>query len=209
MKTLIDKIKEEFNSYNPILKDEFKRTFPLYFLGILANGVQAIFHFWIPFIIGQILDILLQGNNDKYAIMSKVYLLIFVSIISIVPRVIYRTLFFTTARSSDTRLRKKTIEHMQYVKPEYYEKEDKGVFLEYISKELLAIRRFLGNFFFELGKLAFNPFVIMIVIAIKYNAYIPLVVTPIMIVIMFYIFKLYGKLKDRIEERKNCRYRSI
>ena len=98
-------------------------------------------------------------------------------------------LFFRTARISDTRLRKKTIEHIQYVKPEYYEREDKGVFLEYISKELLAIRKFLGNFFFEFGKLIFNPFVIMLVIAIKYNPYIPLAVTPIMIVVMFYIFR--------------------
>ena len=74
MRLLINKIKDEFSSYNPILKDEFKRTFPIYFLGILGNGVQAIFHFWIPFIIGQILDLLLQGNTDKNIIMNKVKL---------------------------------------------------------------------------------------------------------------------------------------
>lgn len=200
MKPLIDKIKNEFNSYNPILKEEFKNTFPIYSLGILANGIQAIFHFWIPFIIGQILDLLLQGNTDKNAIINKVYLLILASVLSIIPRVIYRTLFFTVARISDTRLRKKAIKHLQYVKPEYYEKEDKGTFLAYISKELLAIRRFLGNFFFEFGKLVFNPLVVLAVMAIKYNVYIPLVILPVLVGITLYIFTLYKKLKVRVEE---------
>lgn len=200
MKLLINKIKKEFSSYNQILKDEFKKTFPIYSLGILFNGIQAIFHFWIPFIIGQILDLLLQGNIDKNAIINKVYLLIIVSIISIIPRIIYRTLFFTVARISDTKLRKKAIEHLQYVKPEYYEKEDKGTFLEYVSKELVAIREFLGNFFFELGKLVFNPAVVLIVIAIKYNIYIPAIVLPILITITLYIFRLYKDLEKEFED---------
>ena len=109
--------------YNPILLEEFKRTFPKYFLGILVNGIQAIFHFLIPAIIGEILDLLLQETIVKEVIMNKVYLLIFVSALAIIPRCIYRTLFFTQARISDTRLRKKTMEYLQYVNPEYYEKE--------------------------------------------------------------------------------------
>lgn len=200
MKALIDKIKKEFNSYNPILKKEFKKTFPIYFLGILFNGIQATFHFIIPFIIGEILDLLLQGAVDKTEIMNKVYILIGASALSIIPRSIYRTLFFTTARISDTKLRKKTIEHLQYVKPEYYEREDKGTFLEYVSKELLAIRKFLGNFFFEFGRLTFNPMVVLVVIAIKYNIYIPLAILPILIISTICMFKLYRKLKTRIEE---------
>lgn len=200
MKLFINRIRNEFNSYNPILKNEFKKTFPIYFLGILFNGIQSIIHFWIPFIIGQILDLLLQGNVDKNAIINKVYMLIIVSIVSIIPRSIYRTLFFTVARISDTKLRKKVIEHLQYVKPEYYEKEDKGTFLEYLSKELLAIRKFLGNFFFELGKLVFNPLVVLIVIAIKYNIYIPAIILPILIIITLYIFRLYKNLKKEFED---------
>lgn len=197
---LIDKIKNEFNSYNPILKDEFKKTFPIYSLGILVNGIQAIFHFWIPFIIGEILDLLLQGNIDKNQIMNKVYLLIFASILSMVPRIIYRTLFFTVARISDTKLRKKVIKHIQYVKPEYYEREDKGTFLAYVSKELLAIRKFLGNFFFELGRLVFNPMVVLVVIAVQYNIYIPAIILPVLIIITIHIFKLYKELKEKIED---------
>ena len=197
---LIDKIKNEFNSYNPILKEEFKKTFPIYSLGILVNGIQAIFHFWIPFIIGEVLDLLLQGNIDKNQIMNKVYLLIFASILSMVPRIIYRTLFFTVARISDTKLRKKVIKHIQYVKPEYYEREDKGTFLAYVSKELLAIRKFLGNFFFELGRLAFNPIVVLVVIAIDYNIYIPAIILPVLIIITIHIFKLYKELNEKVED---------
>jgi len=140
--------------YNPILIKEFKRTFPIYFLGILVNGVQATFHFTIPYIIGQILDMLLSETASETEIFNKVYLLIFVSFLAFFPRALYRKLFFTRARISDTYLRKEAIKHLQYVKPEYYEMENKGTFIAYISKELLMIRKFLGNFFFQLREIS-------------------------------------------------------
>lgn len=191
---------------NKILVEEFKRTFPKYFLGMLVNGIQATFHFLIPFIIGQILDLLLQDVVVKEEIINKVYMLIFVSMLATLPRMLYRTLFFTQARISDTRLRKKAIEHLQYVKPEYYEREDKGTFLAYISKELLAIKKFLGSFFFEAGKLLLNPIVVLIVIAIKYSWQISLSLLPVLIIITIYIFKLYKGLKQEIEK---CRIADI
>lgn len=199
MKDKIKGIKEQLKNYNPILMDEFKRTFPRYLLGILVNGFQATFHFIIPFIIGQILDLLLQDTILKEEIMGKVYLLIVVSILAIFPRMLYRTLFFTVARISDTKLRKQTIKHLQYVKPEYYEKEDKGTFLAYVSKEILSIRKFLGNFFYQTGRLFFNPIVVLIIVAVNYSPIISLAVIPILICITLYIFKLYKQLKDEIE----------
>lgn len=199
MKRGINKFKKIFTEYNPILIDEFKKTFPRYICGIFVNGIQACFHFLIPYIIGEILDLLLNGTIEKQVIMNKVYILILISCLAVVPRFIYRTLFFTQARISDTRLRKKVLKHLQYVKPEYYENEDKGTFLSYLSKELLAIRKFLGNFFFEIGKLVFNPGVVLIVIAIKYNYMISIIVLPILAIITVYIFKLYNKLNEKIE----------
>lgn len=193
-------IKKELRKYNPILIEEFKKTFPKYFLGILANGVQAIFHFAIPYIIGVILDLLLAENVVKEEIMSKVYLLIIVSFLSIIPRCIYRTLFYTTARTSDTVLRKKAIQYLQYVKPEYYDMEDKGTFLAYVSKELLAIRKFLGNFFFHIGKLIFNPIVVLIVIAINYSFYISIAIFPVLVLLTIYIFRLNSKLSEKVEK---------
>jgi len=51
-------------NYNRILIDEFKKTFPRYFLGILVNGIQSIFHFAIPFI-----DV---GRVDKLGKMDSI-----------------------------------------------------------------------------------------------------------------------------------------
>jgi len=192
-------IKNIFKENHPILANEFKKTFPIYFLGILANGVQATFHFINPFIIGQILDLLLQESISTQEIMNKVYLLIIVSILALFPRATYRWLFFTRARTSDTKLRKETLKHLQYVKPEYYEREEKSAFLAYLSKELLAIRKFLGNFFYNIGRLILNPLVVLVIIAVQYNILISASVMPILAIMSILIFKKYKKLKEKIE----------
>jgi len=111
---------------NKIFIDELKRTFPIYILGMVFHAIVIYILYKIPSIIGNILDLLIKGNASKDIIMHNVYSLIFYSIIMIIPRIIYRTLFFTRARISDTYLRSKVIEHLQTVKPEYYDKEDKG-----------------------------------------------------------------------------------
>ncbi|MCI8519053.1 MAG: ABC transporter ATP-binding protein [Clostridia bacterium] len=192
-------IKNIFKENHPILANEFKKTFPIYFLGMLANGVQATFHFINPFIIGQILDLLLQETISTQEIMNKVYLLIIASILALFPRAAYRWLFFTRARISDTKLRKEALKHLQYVKPEYYEKEEKSAFLAYLSKELLAIRKFLGNFFYNIGRLILNPLVVLVIIAVKYNILISASVIPILAIMSILIFKKYKKLKEKLE----------
>lgn len=196
--------KEILEKYNPILIEEFKKTFPFYFLGILANGLNIVFHFLLPYIIGQILDMLLQGDFSTDEIFSKVYQFMIVSILILLQRGLYRSLFYRTAQISITKLRKKVTHHLQYVKPEYYEKEDKGTFLAYITKELMSIRKFLGTFFFQIGKLVLNPTVLLIMIAIKYHPSISIVLLIVILVITRYIFKLYGELKDKLEDGRKA-----
>lgn len=199
------KIKKEIlKKYNPILIEEFKKTFPIYFLGILANGLNIVFHFLLPYIIGQILDMLLQGDFSTDEIFSKVYQFMIVSILILVQRGLYRSLFYRTAQISITKLRKKVTHHLQYVKPEYYEKEDKGTFLAYITKELISIRRFLGTFFFQIGRLVLNPIVLLIMIAIRYHPSISIVLLIVILIITKYIFKLYGELKDKLEDGRKA-----
>ena len=147
-----------------IFTDELKITFPIYILGMIFHAIVIYILYKIPTIIGNILDLLINGNISKEIIMSEVYKLIFYSLLMIVPRIIYRTLFFTKARISDTYLRSKVIEHLQSVKPEYYEKEEKGIFLAYLSKEILSIRKFLGNAFFNIARLVIAPIIGIIVI---------------------------------------------
>ena len=182
-----------------IFVDELKRTFPIYILGMVFHAIVIYILYKIPNIIGNILDLLIKGNVSKDVIMNEVYALIFYSIIMIIPRIIYRTLFFTRARISDTYLRSKVIEHLQWVKPEYFDKEDKGVFLAY----LLLIWKFLGNAFFNVARLIVAPIIGLIVIGKNLNMTLMLAILPVFPIAMYFLYKLYKKQGEALEiERK-------
>lgn len=196
-------IKQRFKEYNPILIEEFKRTFPIYLLGMVFHAVVIYILYKIPSIIGNILDLLIEGNVGKEVIMNEIYRLIFYSLIMIIPRIIYRTLFFTRARISDTYLRSKVIEHLQSVKPEYFDKEDKGVFLAYLSKEILCIRKFFGNAFFNVARLIVAPIIGIIVIGKDFNVYLMLSILPAFPIAVYLLYRLYKKQGEALEnERK-------
>jgi len=188
------------NKNNKIFIDELKRTFPIYILGMVFHAIVIYILYKIPSIIGNILDLLFQGNVSKDVIMQEVYSLIFYSIIMIIPRIAYRILFFTRARISDTYLRSKVIEHLQSVKPEYYDKEDKGVFLAYLSKEILSIRKFLGNAFFNISRLIISPIIGLAVIGKNINIILMLAIMPIFPVTIYFLYKLYKNLSKNIEQ---------
>lgn len=195
---------EKNNKYknNKIFIDELKRTFPIYILGMVFHAIVIYILYKIPSIIGNILDLLIEGNASKDVIMNEVYSLILYSIIMIVPRIIYRTLFFTRARISDTYLRSKVIEHLQSVKPEYYDKEDKGVFLAYLSKEILSIRKFFGNAFFNVARLIVAPIIGLIVIGKDFNIILMLTILPIFPIAMYFLYKLYKKQGELLEKER-------
>lgn len=158
----------------------------------------------IPNIVGNILDILMQGNASKEVIMHEVYRLIFYSLIMIIPRIIYRQLLFIRARKSDTYLRKRVAEHLQRVKPEYYDKEEKGVFLAYLSKEILGIRKFLGETCFQFNRIIVAPIIGLIVIGKRLNWVLMLSILPIFPVAMYFLYKMYKKQQKVLEtERKS------
>ena len=191
------------NKSNKILINELKRTFPIYILGMIFHAFVIYILYKIPSIIGNILDLFIQGNIHNDIILKEVYCLLFYSVIMIIPRIIYRTLFFTKARISDTYLRSKVIEYLQSVKPEYYDKEEKGVFLAYLSKELLSIRKFLGNAFFNVARLVVAPIIGLIVIGRNFNIILMLSILPIFPIAIFFLYKLYKKQRELLEiERK-------
>lgn len=188
---------------NKIFADELKRTFPIYLLGMVFNAIVIYILYKIPTITGKILDLLMNENTEKEIIMKEVYRLIFYSIILIIPRLMERLLLFSTARASDTYLRSKVIEHLQSVKPDYYEKEEKGVFLAYLSKELLAIRRFLGNAFFNISRLIIAPIIGLVVIGLNFNPTLSLSIIPIIPLAVYRLYKLNKKQQEALEnERK-------
>lgn len=186
-----------------ILKEELKRTIPIYILGMIFHAITIYIVYKIPSIIGSILDLLIDGNTNKGIIIKEVYILIFYSILMIIPRIAYRTLYFTRARISDTYLRSKVIKHLQSVKPEYYENEEKGVFLAYLSKEILSIRKFLGNAFFNVSRLVIAPIIGLAVIAKNFNSILVLSILPIFPIAIYVLYKLYKKQGELLEtERK-------
>ena len=120
----------------------------------------------------------------------------------IIPRIIYRNLLFRRARISDTYLRKKVVEHLQYVKPEYYDKEEKGAYLAYLSIEILRIDRFLGNAFFNISRLVLAPITGIVMIGKNVNLLLAASVIPIILIAAIWLFKLYKKLDETIEEAR-------
>ncbi|MCI8759573.1 MAG: ABC transporter ATP-binding protein [Clostridia bacterium] len=190
------------NNNHPIFADEIKRTFPIYALGMVFHVICIYILYKIPSIIGEILDLLLAGNAEKEVIMNQVYRLIFYSIIMIIPRILYRVLYFRRARISDTYLRKKVVEHLQYVKPEYYDKEEKGAYLAYLSNEILMIRKFLGNVFFYVTRLILAPIIGILMIGEHVNPILALSVVPCLPIAIIWIIQLYKKLNEKIEKAR-------
>lgn len=187
---------------NKIFTDELKRTIPIYILGMVFHAIVIYILYKIPSIVGNILDLFMTENINREYIIKEVYRLIFYSVVMIIPRIMYRVLFFKVARKSDTYLRSKVIEHLQSVKPEYFDKEEKGVFLAYLSKELLNIRRFLGNGFFNITRLVVAPILGLVVIGNQFNIWLALSIVPIFPIAIYILYKLNKKQNDVIEQKR-------
>ena len=129
--------------YNKIVEKEIIRIQPYHLLGVILHSLVIYISFKIPQIIGNILNLLMEETINQEQIIEQAYWLIFYCVIVYIPSTLYRTLYFTTSRKSDTYLRKEVIKNLQKVKPEYFEKENKGVFLAYLTKELLSNQKVL------------------------------------------------------------------
>lgn len=186
-------------NYNKIIKKELNRILPYHLLGVLFHAIVFYLTLKIPESIGKILDMLMQTNIDKAAIMKEAYWLIFYSSIVFVPRTLYRTLLFTISRKTDTYLRKKVIEHLQKVKPEYYDKENKGTFLAYMTKEIMLIHKVLGNFWFWIGKMCIAPIMAIILIWNQFNKSLAILLIPMFPIAIIAMYHYYKKLREEIE----------
>lgn len=189
----------KMKKYHEIITKELNKILPYHLLGVIFHTIVIYIAFKIPECIGNILDMLMQTTVNKEQIMFQVYCLLFYSSFVFVPRLLYRICYFTISRKADTYLRKKVIEHLQKVKPDYFEKENKGVFLAYLSKEVLTIRKILGNFWFYITKMCITPIMAVILICTQLNKQLAMyliIIIPVAIVAMFYQYK---KLRKKIE----------
>ena len=185
--------------YNKIITKELNRILPYHLLGVILHTVVIYMAFKIPQCIGNILDMLMEQNINKTLIMQEAYLLIFYCSFVFIPRTLYRTLYFTVSRKADTYLRKKVVEHLQKVKPEYYEKENKGAFLAYLSKEILSIHKVLGNFWFWLTKMCVTPIMGIILTWNAINKELAIYLIPAFPIAIIAMCFYYRKLKEKIE----------
>ena len=184
------------------LKKEFKKTFPLYILGIVFETIAIYITLLNTQIIGRILDMILQASASKEQIMQELYKLIFYSAIIFIPNTIKRILYFIVARASDTRIRKEIYRKLQYIKEEYYDRTEKGKILAYLTKEIPMIRKFLGNFFQSITDLVMTPVLIIIMSAQSINirlSSILLVIIPITLILNII---LYNKKQKKVEEAR-------
>ena len=185
--------------YNKIITKELNRILPYHLLGIVFHTIVIYLTFKIPESIGKILDMLSQSNIDKNLIMQEAYWLIFYCSIVFIPRTLYRILYFTISRKADTYLRKEVVRHLQKVKPEYFEKENKGAFLAYLSKEILSIHKILGNYWFHFTKIFVTPIMAILLIWGQFNKSLALWIIPIFPVAIICMFYCYKKLKEKVE----------
>lgn len=185
--------------YNKIITKELKRILPYHLLGVVLHTVVIYMAFKIPNIIGNILDMLMQTTINKEQIMQEAYWLIFYCSFVFIPRTLYRTLYFTISRKSDTYLRKEVVKHLQKVKPEYFEKENKGAFLAYLSKEIPLIRKALGNFWFWLTKMCVTPIMGIILIWNQLNKELAIYLIPAFPIAIIAMHYYYKKLKEKVE----------
>lgn len=189
-------------NYNKIVKKELNRILPYHLLGVILHTIVIYMAFKIPELIGNILDLLMEENINKQLIINQAYWLIFYSSFVFIPRTLYRICYFTLSRKADTILRKRVMEHLQKVKPEYFEQEDKGTFLAYLSKELLTIHKILGNFWFWMTKTCITPIMAIILIWNQFNKEMALYLFPIFPLAIIAMKYYYKKLKEKIEKSR-------
>lgn len=187
---------------NKVITNELRRILPYHLLGVILHTIVIYITFKIPELIGNILDLLMEENINKELIVNQAYWLIFYSSFVFIPRTLYRICYFTLSRKADIVLRKKVIEHLQKVKPEYFEREDKGTFLAYLSKELLSIRKIFGNFWFWLTKTCITPIMAVILIWNQFNKEMVLYLIPIFPVAIIAMKYYYRKLKEKVEKSR-------
>lgn len=188
--------------HSKLIIDEFKRTFPLYIMGMIFEIIASYISLLISQITGKILDMILQTNIAKEQIMQEIYILLFWSAIIILPNLIKRLFYYAVGRTSDMKLRREIYKKLQYVKEDYYETTEKGKFLAYLTKEIPMIKKFLGEFFQNITHLVMVPFLVIVISGKDLDIRLSIMLVAILSVTLIIILKLYKKKNILVEESR-------
>ena len=188
--------------HSKLIIDEFKRTFPLYIMGMIFEIIALYISLLISQITGKILDMILQTNIAKEQIMQEIYILLFWSAIIILPNLIKRLFYYAVGRTSDMKLRREIYKKLQYVKEDYYETTEKGKFLAYLTKEIPMIKKFLGEFFQNITHLVMVPVLVIVISGKDLDIRLSIMLVAILSVTLLIILKLYKKKNILVEESR-------
>lgn len=188
--------------HSKLIIDEFKRTFPLYIMGMIFEIIASYISLLISQITGKILDMILQTNIAKEQIMQEIYILLFWSAIIILPNLIKRLFYYAVGRTSDMKLRREIYKKLQYVKEDYYETTEKGKFLAYLTKEIPMIKKFLGEFFQNITHLVMAPVLVIVISGKDLDIRLSIMLVAILSVTLIIILKLYKKKNILVEESR-------
>ena len=188
--------------HSKLIIDEFKRTFPLYIMGMIFEIIASYSSLLISQITGKILDMILQTNIAKEQIMQEIYILLFWSAIIILPNLIKRLFYYAVGRTSDMKLRREIYKKLQYVKEDYYETTEKGKFLAYLTKEIPMIKKFLGEFFQNITHLVMVPVLVIVISGKDLDIRLSIMLVAILSVTLIIILKLYKKKNILVEESR-------
>lgn len=188
--------------HSKLIIDEFKRTFPLYIMGMIFEIIASYISLLISQITGKILDMILQTNIAKEQIMQEIYILLFWSAIIILPNLIKRLFYYAVGRTSDMKLRREIYKKLQYVKEDYYETTEKGKFLAYLTKEIPMIKKFLGEFFQNITHLVMVPVLVIVISGKDLDIRLSIMLVAILSVTLIIILKLYKKKNILVEESR-------
>lgn len=188
--------------HSKLIIDEFKRTFPLYIMGMIFEIIASYISLLISQITGKILDMILQTNIAKEQIMQEIYILLFWSAIIILPNLIKRLFYYAVGRTSDMKLRREIYKKLQYVKEDYYETTEKGKFLAYLTKEIPMIKKFLGGFFQNITHLVMVPVLVIVISGKDLDIRLSIMLVAILSVTLIIILKLYKKKNILVEESR-------
>lgn len=195
------KMSKKDSVYHVIWKKEIRKRTPIYCMGLIFHATCSSVNLFIPIIIGKILDLLMQGADKEIIFKQIIYLLLSILVLT-VGRMLYRTCYFSNGRAADTKLRKKVVEHLQNVKPKYFETEERGTFLAYVTHELLMARKSFGNLFFEGGRFIMGPILCLTLVGSTINPYLALSVLPLFPLLIWYMVRQYKKLNEKLENSR-------
>jgi len=122
----------------------FKQYFIHYLLGLISIVVVDIIQLKVPEITGNITDDLQKGIMTQSNLLGYIQSLIFVGVMIVLLRFLWRYFIFGTSRKIEYGLRNDFFSHLETLSAHFYHKNKTGDLMAYATNDLGAIRMMVG-----------------------------------------------------------------